>query len=237
MDQEKISQLLEKMWSMVHHDDKPDEQALKFGVMLAENEFGPEAEVHAADFLRYSVDRGNIAAMFHLGMCHRWGEGGVYADPDEALSWFRKAAEGGHPDAQQMVEAFGGESGRLILLMSAISGMEGQGSKWYRSQKMVEEYYAQARAGNAESQYELARQLENPERLGPFKHNIEEAIYWYQESAKQGVVDAMFNLAVIYYQGKLGVAPDAGKAKHWFGQAAASGDQEAQRILNRMETE
>ena len=46
---------------------------------------------------------GNPTAMYNLGLCLENGLG-TKADPEAALSWYRKAAELGKPEAKQKLE-------------------------------------------------------------------------------------------------------------------------------------
>lgn len=237
MEQNNIEKQINEFRKGIHEAQDPNSYCFELGTKLLDGFLGAEGEVYAAEFLKYAAERDDRDAMFNLAMCYRWGNGGVYADADEAILWFKKAAEKGHVTAKQCYESFHTDQGKNILLMSAISGGNGYGSKWYKTKLSVDHYYELAKSGNAEAQYELARQLENPERLGAFKHNIEEAIYWYTEAAKNGVVDAMFNLAIIYYKGKLGISVDKAKAKYWFEQAAEKGDAEAKQMANKIDLE
>lgn len=53
------------------------------------------------------------------------------------------------------------------------------------------------------------------------------ALQWYQKSAAQGNVNAQFNMAVMYHEGR-GTAQDLTKARYWYQKAAAQGDKDAQ---------
>jgi TPR repeat protein len=44
--------------------------------------------------------------MFNLGVYLEEGRGGLAASPGEAATWYRKAAKGGHTDAQYSLAAF-----------------------------------------------------------------------------------------------------------------------------------
>ena len=237
MEEKNIKKEINELRKGICEAQDPNSYCFELGTKLLDGFLGAEGEVYAAEFLRYAAERDDRDAMFNLAMCYRWGNGGVYADPDEAILWFKKAAEKGHETANRCYESFHTDQGKYILLMSAISGVKGSGSKWYKAKFSVDHYYKLAESGNEEAQYELARQLENPERLGAFKHNIEEAIHWYTEAANNGVVDAMFNLAVIYYKGKLGIPVDKNKAKYWFERAAEKGDTEAKQMVNKIALE
>lgn len=59
---------------------------------------------------------------------------------------------------------------------------------------------------------------------------MEQAIYWWRKSAKQGFADAQFNLALMYYQG-CGVERDQNEAVRWLRFAAEQGKADAQFLL------
>ena len=234
MDMEVVKMTIKTQRELLKQIDEPVQTAFCLGKSLLGGMLGEEGAIFAAEFFAYAAERDNVDAMYELGMCYRWGEGGVLADADKALHWLGKAAEKGHEQAKAVYDTFSDDQGKMVLIMSAMSGAEGQGTKWYKTKVGVEGYYDLAKSGNAEVQYELARRLADPKMLGEFSHNIEEAVYWYTQAANQGVVDAMFNLALIYKNGTLGITPDLDMAKHWFGKAALAGDAEAKSILEKM---
>ena len=143
----------------------------------------------------------------------------------------------GHEKAKDLVEHFNSPSGKQILMESAISGAEGYGTKWYKSKTFVDGYYKLAEEGNAEAQYELARQLEYPNHVGPFVADINESIKWYEQAASNGVIDAMYNLSMIFCNGKLGTPVDKEKALYWMRMAADHGDAEAKTLVEKWSNE
>ena len=207
---------------------------VQLGMSLFEGKLIHGGMGYAHRFFREAALLGDPEAMYYLAMCYRWGEGGVYADPEQALEWFRKAAEAGDEEAKKMLQSHDNEDGKMLFLLSAISGAEGSGSKWYVYEPLVKEYYANADAGNAESQYELARQLANPNHVGPFRYDPVLAIHYYTKAALQGVVDAMYNLAELYYKGAPGVEVNRDLAKHWWTQCAEAGDAESEDLLKKL---
>ncbi|MBP3371432.1 MAG: sel1 repeat family protein [Clostridia bacterium] len=227
MASDELMEVIEQARGFMKRTLSPGYYGYDFGMKLLDGYFGHEGTVFGAEFLEYAAYAGNTEAKYELGMCYRWGDGGVYAEPQKALHWFGRAAEDGHEKAAQLVEQFSSEEGMWIMFLSAISGAQGEGSKWYKAKLGVEEYYAMAQEGNGEAQYELARQLADPTHIGPFKYNISEAVKWYTQAAQNGVVDAMVNLAVIYLEGRPGVEADPECAMQWLKKAADAGDAEA----------
>ena len=222
---------------LVMQDDTEgsDERRLQLALAFLDEGRIPKNERYAATLLRRSAENGCVDAMYELGMCYRWGDGGVWADPDLAIEWFEKAMALGNQKAKTIVETFGNQ--RQMLMLSAVAGIDrfsgAQGGyvKWYKSKMLVEGFLQQAEDGNAESQYELARQLENLDHVGPFRGNVEESVKWYERAANNGVIDAMFNLGMLYHNGKGTLAADPVKALYWMKQAGDAGDREAKGLV------
>lgn len=89
---------------------------------------------------------------------------------------------------------------------------------------------AQADAGDAEAQYELAARYRDGDGVGV---SYGESASWFQRAAEQGNVPAQVNLGIYYRQG-VGVAKDIDLAKVWFHAAARAGHPEAQNFLGQV---
>lgn len=114
--------------------------------------------------VRIKAERGDIVAQFNLGECYFKGHG-VEENLEQAVSWFRKAAEQGYPAAQYQL-------GRYYC-----SGVEmnfGQAVSWFR--KAAEQGYVDA-------QYQMGQCYE----YGFFgvEKDLEQAVNWYGKAAKQ----------------------------------------------------
>lgn len=201
---------------------------------LVEGYFSNAMEIHASRYWRIAAEKGGALAMYNLGMCYRWGEHGEYADPDQALFWFRRAADAGYVMAENLVTKFDNDEGKRLFFQSAISGIQGFGTKWYKNKWMVEEYFKGADAGNVEMQYELARESVPGTTFDAFKRKPENAVKYYELAAEQGMADAMFNLANLYEEGCPGMEPDLKKAFFWRKKCADAGDAEACYYLGQM---
>ena len=201
---------------------------------LTNGYFSNAMEIHASRYWRIAAEKGDVIAMYNLGMCYRWGEHGEYADPDQALFWFKRAADAGYNRAGDLVESFNDDEGKNLFFQSAISGIQGFGTKWYKSKWMVEKYFEGANAGDAEMQYELARESVPGTKFDAFKRKPENAVKYYELASGQGMVDAMFNLANLYEEGCPGMEPDLEKAFLWRKKCADARDAEACYLLGRM---
>lgn len=223
---------MEQMRRFLANAIDPARYSYDLGMKLLAGHFDKEGEIFAAEFLEKAALLGVTDAMYHLGLCYVWGNGGVYAEPEKAMVWMRMAAEQGNEKAADFTARFDTPDAISILALAAMNGKEGQGTLWYKTKLGTDMYYERAQAGDAECQYELARQLANPERIGAFKHNIDEAIHWYTKAAEQGVIDAMFNLSMIYKNGTLGAEINPTLAKAWMQKCADAGDAEAKLLVS-----
>jgi TPR repeat protein len=88
-----------------------------------------------------------------------------------------------------------------------------------------------ARAGDAESQYQLARYYD--EGSGPFKKNVSTAYQWYLKAAKQGHIKAQYQVSQFYYYGEV-VKPDFSLALRWLDKPLKSNYPPALRSLGLM---
>lgn len=234
LDSKEVKDMYEKLLDMAGEDAK---KCYEVGCLCQSKSIGEYLVPFAYEFFEKAARQGHVNATFAIGMCYRWGECGVWADPELAIEWLSKAAELGHEKAKDVVKYYGDEKGKMMLLQSAMSGVNGYGSKWYVSEEAVNMYREQAESGDGESQYELARQLANASHIGPFYYDIDEAIKWYTKAGENGVVDAWFNLAMIYYEGSVaplgfkGCGVDLEKAKYYLEKCAELGDEEAKQIL------
>ena len=88
-----------------------------------------------------------------------------------------------------------------------------------------------AEQGDVEAQHDLALSY----YVALFPSN-KKAVYWWEKAARQGHVDAQYYLGSCYLCGK-GVKADFEVAKSWFISAARNGQEDAKKILERMEVE
>lgn len=169
---------------------------LAFGVVLGQT----------IEELRVSAIQGSADAQFNLGDRYYIGQG-VTLDYEEAVKWFRLAAERGHPDAQY----------RLCVYYDLGST---EAAKWCR---------LAAENGVVAAQLFLAVPYENGEGV-PQDHA--EAAKWYRLAAEQRdpsaagkeeldlAALAQFRLGLMYAGGR-GVAQDYVEAHKWLNLAAS----------------
>jgi formylglycine-generating enzyme required for sulfatase activity len=158
--------------------------------------------------LRYSSP-----VQYIVGVMYEGGRG-VAKDDEQAVFWYRKAAEQGNADAQYSV-GWMYENGR------GVANDDAQAVFWYRKA---------AEQGNADAQYNLGWMYENGRGVAK---DDEQAVVWYRKAAEQGNALARNNLGVMYAEGR-GVANDDEQAVDWYRKAAEQGNADAQHNLGLM---
>ena len=94
----------------------------------------------------------------------------------------------------------------------------------------LDEIIVSAQNGSAEDQYLLGFFYSAGRWVN---RDYSKSLEWYQKAAEQGHLRAQFSLGVMYYQGK-GTKKDYGKAKLWLDKTAESGNNDAKRILKKI---
>jgi len=150
--------------------------------LVANHAYGSAEFAHGLELLRRSAADGAIEAQVTLG--------NVYAQvhllpdaPQQAVDWYRRAAEQGHPMAQDRLAD-------LCMIGRGLSQDDAQAFRWYR--RTAEQAYPHA-------QCHLAYML--GEGLGTLVDEIA-CTTWYLRAAAQGEARAYFNLALRYLAGQ-----------------------------------
>ena len=160
--------------------------------------------------IRAKAEKGDAAAQFVLGLKYTIGDG-VTKDYAEAVKWFRKGAEQGHADAQNML-------GSCYYFGSNRDGVApnyAEAVKWYRKA---------ADQGDARSQSDLGSCYYNGNGVA---QDYAEAVKWFRKAAEQGDAAAQGILGSCYYNGN-GVGQDCAEAIKWLRKAADQGDTAAE---------
>jgi TPR repeat protein len=148
--------------------------------------------------------------IFYAGIAYYKGRG-VSKNLEEAVKWFRKAAEQGGAEAQCSL-------GVCYTTGEGVAKDTTEAVKWYR--KAAEQEYARA-------QFNLGLCYAKGEGVAK---DSTEAVKWYRKAAEQGGAEAQYNLGVCYATGE-GVAKDSTEAVKWYRKAAEQGDARAQYSL------
>ena len=177
------------------------------GAALAAGKADPDAYQRgdlAAAARDYSMraQRGERLAQFNLAMMMFRGE--AAGDRDTALSWLRRAADQGLPQAQYNL-------GLIFENGTGVPRSQADATAWFR--RAAEQGHVQAQL-NLATQYFLGRGA---------PRDFAQAAVWYERAAQGDDVAAQYIIASLYEHGD-GVAQDLRRARHWYEQAAMQGD-------------
>lgn len=171
---------------------------------------GPDDTDVAWNFL--AAEQGLAVALYFMG--HRYEHGhGVPENIEEAVKWYRLAADAGYIRAQD-------DLGRMYSMYSKHQFHE-DAFKWNR---------ILALHGDKRGQSRLATMYANG--FGVVK-NLEEAAKWDRLAAQQGDLQHKFALGERFFSGKL-LVQDYSEALKWYRMAADGGYAAAQRAVGRM---
>ena len=161
-----------------------------------------------------AAEQGDAAAQCFLGLIYKMRYFNEYEDEDfeQALFWFRKAAEQDDDEAQYH-----------LGLMYEDSVGEEQALFWFRKA---------AEQGNVKAQYTLGSMYDNSDICFEDDNN-EQAAFWYSKAAEQGDATAQACLGWKYYDG-CGVEQDDEQALFWFHKAEVQGHASEQYNLDWM---
>ena len=164
--------------------------------------------------LHEAAEAGDRDAAFQLGFNY-FRRKANDQDAREAVRWWRRAADAGHPLAQQNF---------------ATAYLRGELGLPKDPQEALTLFKLAAEQGQGVSQKELGLMYEMGN--GTAK-NLETAAYWYTLAAKHGISEAQHNLGIMYSEGK-GVAQNHEEAARLYRLAADQGYQHAQHTLGWM---
>jgi PQQ-dependent catabolism-associated CXXCW motif protein len=154
--------------------------------------------------LRQAAEAGNAGAMALIGDAYQAGLG-VPQDKSQALYWYRRGADLGHPGAINMVGI------EIDHGVGSVPPDPAEALKWFRRSAELGDAGGINNLGYA---YMTGRGVEK---------NVTEALRLYRQSADLGNSVAMFNLADAYANGN-GVPRDDATAFGWYRKAADLGN-------------
>ena len=139
---------------------------------------------------------------------------GVGQNYEQALYWFRKAAEQGHARGQY-------NFGFIYYEGRGVEKNNGRAAYWFRKA---------AEQGNARGQVKLGFMYTNGRGV---EQNYELAVYWSRKAAEQDNAYGQWNLGAMYMLGR-GVEQNDEQAVNWFRKAAEQGNAYAQEDLIKL---
>lgn len=154
------------------------------------------------------AQQGDTSAQYKLGVMYAFGQG-VPQDYNEAVKWYRLAAEAGNASAQTNL-------GIMYSFGLGVSQDFTEAVKWYR--KAAEQVVAIA-------QYDLGLMYQEGEGV---PQDYKEAVKWYRQAAEHGFFGAQRELGYMYSKG-VGVPKDYVQSHMWIDIAIANADNEQQK--------
>jgi uncharacterized protein len=148
----------------------------------------------AISHISSAIELGHSQAMFHMGMMYDNGIG-VKRNALVANDWYRKARKAEAPVKRAL--SFYKEKGNGIVEI--------------QYSDVLNDLISQAKNGNAEIQFQLAR-IYDDGKLVP--RDFDKAIYWYQKAALNKYEEAQFTLGYFYCRG-IGVKKNKEIANEW----------------------
>jgi TPR repeat protein len=168
------------------------------------------------------AQEGNAEAQTMIGYLYGTGNG-VPQNDDAALRWYTSAAEQGYALAQLNL-------GIMYENVRAGSGGVGLAQRWYRLAAEQGNAEAQFRVGSfSETLAEIAgttNRIPGSVRIEPDKEYAT-ALRWYTLAAEQSHIEAQYNLAMMYAEGR-GIPQNNTEAVNWLRLAAVQGYADAQ---------
>jgi TPR repeat protein len=213
----------------------PRQEAIRAGEAYQR---GDTAE--ALRLLKVQAEQGQAYAQLKLGDFYNHGIG-VAPDKWEAVKWYRRAADQGHPVAQFSLGWMylpGARGGIPPSLPDAVRWIRQSAERGHaRAQVLMGHFHLKGIGvpqdtvqgmtwlhkatdqGDGFAQYYLGAIYLNGLHL-PKDYRL--GLQWSRKAAERGVALAQFNLGDIYLYG-LGVPVDLEQARRWYAQAAAQG--------------
>ncbi len=189
--------------------------------------------------------------LYENGRRYEYGKG-VSKNDSKALSFYLKAAEAGHVEAQArtgLFYAFGrrtGENVKKALFWYEKAARQGHygaqnnlanilwtGPKGVKKdrEKALDFWFLSAMHGYGEAQLKMALFYLSRGEQDPAAYR--KAYYWNFQAALQGLPEAQWWLGMLREAGK-GVEKDMKTAVHWYKKAAANGHREAKARLKKL---
>lgn len=165
--------------------------------------YGEDVKKNAEEAIKWfckAAEQGNVDAQRKLGDCYFQGEY-IEKNIEEAIKWFQKAAEQGNGFAQY-------ELGYIYMRGDGVDINLAESIKWFRKADEQDIHGAMAGMLGCYGRY--------------IQVDVENAIKWIQECAKQRDAYAQLALGICYANGK-GVEKNAEEAARWYQEAAEQG--------------
>ena len=171
-----------------------------------------------------------MIGQYNMGLMYELGRG-IGKDVNEAIRWYRKAADQGYQSAKHKLATLS-DTG-TILSKTEIKYYVDKADKYYKEknfQEALKNYLIAANAGDDYAQNWVGWMYKNAEGV---EQNYMEAYKWNMKSAENGNGYAMNSLGIMCENGQ-GVEVNLPKAVEWYRKAANVGNSNGEYNLGRM---
>jgi TPR repeat protein len=212
----------------------------------------------AVSWFNKAAAKGNMEAMFNLGMIYQLGAGTeIPANEKEAVGWYQKAADKGHVNSmnnlgQLYLSEEGIQDFKLALQWFTKGADKGHSGCMYNvgvmyanglgvNPQMEEAYkwFKKAADKGLDEAKEAVKRIEKEGILSAEVKNgdaalnkmeYEAAMGWYQKGVDKGYTEAMYKMGLLYQK-----RHKSTEAKEWFKKAAALGHFKAKEALDDLD--
>ena len=211
-----------------------------------------EDRAEAVRLFKAAAEKGNVDAMYWLGLCARWGVGGLPRDVNAAMDWLKKAAaQGDTPSmveladiahsqnpkdgkqvfewARKAVDAGDGAVAEMWLGRCYYFGLGTEAKQFHEAFKWFEKA---AKAGEPHAQNCCGEMLRDGEGV---TKDLAAAAGWFRNAAMGRDKGGMFNWAQCLDHGT-GVPKDEDEALRWYRKASKWEHKDAQKRLAELES-
>ena len=231
--------LHDTFWRTSQLAKSDDRATAALGLFYSEGILTARAPEKGCEQFARAAQNGHVAAAYQAALCK------ARADPALAKTLLERAAENGHPGAQELMgrACIEGEKKDSACALEWLERAASKGRPsamsllaWlYASDperrdlvKSVNYYRAAAEAGDQAAQNNLGEFYETGRRV---PQDATQAFNWYARAAEAGFPPAQLNLARLYAAGT-GVARNAASARKWAERAQKQGQGRAQELLD-----
>jgi len=231
--------LQDTLWRTTQLAKSDGRSAAALGLFYSEGILTARAPEKGCEQYARAAQNGHVAAAYQAGLCK------ARTDPALAKTLLERAAEKGHPGAQEMMGRACIE-GETKDSACAVQWLERAASKgrpsamsllaWLYANdpersdlaKAVHYYRAAAEAGDHAAQNNLGEFYESGRGV---PQDASRAFGWYARAAEAGFPPGQLNLARLYAAGS-GVAQDTVRASEWAERARQQGQDRAKELLD-----
>lgn len=177
----------------------------------------PMDSVKAKEYLEKAVAGKHPSGYYFLGDCYKNGGGPIAKDSLKALEYMRLSYEAALPAAQK--------GDRHMMYYAGLALISGRPEDYAKGLEWLE------KGGQKGDRDALERLGDEYDKGARVTKDAERAMQYYMQSAENGSCNANYCIAMQYYTGYNGAAPDFTKAKEWLETASEHGSFPASYML------